>query len=183
MRDLSHRRISAILYLNPGWQPADDGKLVLFPFPFAPVPVEPVNDRLVLFSSPYMLHRVTPSMARQRFCLTIWFSGQPLAAGHSHGNDTTGPSSAQPSLLKHLLARENRKHVSKLIYANEWSQSIIDSHPPGPERQHVLDTHWADVKVIEKVFGPRLEQLKATGLTLPLPHSMQELEFDVDWGL
>jgi hypothetical protein len=35
----------------------DGGELRLYPFPEAPVDVEPRNDRLVLFSSPRMLHR------------------------------------------------------------------------------------------------------------------------------
>jgi len=51
------RRLTAILYLNPGWRPEHGGHLRLYP-PFAPpVDVEPRHDRLVLFLSNRMLHR------------------------------------------------------------------------------------------------------------------------------
>ena len=56
------RRLTAILYLNPGWRPADGGHLRLYP-PFAPpVDVEPRHDRLVLFLSNRMLHRHETAM-------------------------------------------------------------------------------------------------------------------------
>ncbi len=51
------RRLTAILYLNPGWRPEDGGQLRLYPPFAAPVDVEPQHDRLVLFLSNRMLHR------------------------------------------------------------------------------------------------------------------------------
>ena len=51
------RRVTAIFYLNSGWQASHGGHLQLFPFPDPPVQVEPLADRLVLFSSCRMLHR------------------------------------------------------------------------------------------------------------------------------
>jgi Rps23 Pro-64 3,4-dihydroxylase Tpa1-like proline 4-hydroxylase len=56
--ELDGRRITAIFYLNPGWQQGQGGELRLYPFPDAgPVDIAPVADRLVLFSSTRMLHR------------------------------------------------------------------------------------------------------------------------------
>jgi hypothetical protein len=59
---------------------------VLQPFPFDRVVVRPTLDRLVSFSSTAMLHRVLPSKATNRACLTVWHSraaSQPLAASSS----------------------------------------------------------------------------------------------------
>jgi hypothetical protein len=37
------------------------------------VDIAPLNDRMVLFSSMHLLHRVLPS-AVERYCFTIWLS-------------------------------------------------------------------------------------------------------------
>lgn len=54
---LDGRRVTAIMYLNQEWKPSHGGELRLYPFPGPPVDVEPLQDRLVLFSSTRMLHR------------------------------------------------------------------------------------------------------------------------------
>ena len=51
------RRVTAILYLNPEWHPAHGGQLKLYPLPGPPAVIEPLLDRMVLFSSCQMLHR------------------------------------------------------------------------------------------------------------------------------
>lgn len=58
------RRLSAIFYLNPGWQPGDGGALRLFPFAASPVDIAPMHDRLVLFASTRMLHRCERTHSR-----------------------------------------------------------------------------------------------------------------------
>ena len=60
---VDNRRITAILYLNPDWQQGDGGELKLYPWPHEPVTVEPLHNRLLLFSTCRMLHRSTPSLA------------------------------------------------------------------------------------------------------------------------
>ena len=45
-RELDSRVVTAILYLNPDWEPSHGGQLQLLPFPLAPVQVDPVFDRL-----------------------------------------------------------------------------------------------------------------------------------------
>lgn len=70
---LDTRRVTTIWYLNPSWAPGDGGELRLYPFPGQPLDIEPLNDRLVLFSSQEMLHRVLPSSA-ERVCFTVWMS-------------------------------------------------------------------------------------------------------------
>lgn len=81
------RLITAIWYLNPDWKPSDGGQLRLYPFPQArPVDIAPLNDRMVLFSSQRMLHRVLPS-AVDRACFTIWLSQGAMARGAGRGVD------------------------------------------------------------------------------------------------
>lgn len=64
------RRITAIVYLNPDWQPEHGGQLRLHTEPL--VDVEPRLDRLVCFLSEKVDHEVMPSFA-QRFAATSWF--------------------------------------------------------------------------------------------------------------
>lgn len=64
-----NRKITAIWYLNPDWQPADGGRLRLF-VPGDPV-VEPVLDRLVVFFSERIEHAVEPAFAT-RWAMTAW---------------------------------------------------------------------------------------------------------------
>lgn len=68
-----NRRITAIVYLNPGWAPADGGLLRIHGDP--PRDVEPVLDRFVVFRSSLVEHEVLASNA-PRWALTAWFSAR-----------------------------------------------------------------------------------------------------------
>lgn len=70
----SNRRATAIYYANPEWEPAHGGVLRLYP-EGAPVDVEPVLDRLVVFLSERIEHEVLPAFA-PRLALTAWFYGR-----------------------------------------------------------------------------------------------------------
>ncbi len=66
------RRITAIVYLNTGWQPADGGQLRLHSDP--PAQVEPRLSQVVIFSSAKVEHEVLPAWAR-RLAATAWYYG------------------------------------------------------------------------------------------------------------
>jgi len=67
--------------MNDQWRPGiSGGEIVLNPFPYPEVKIAPSFDRLVLFSSSEMLHRVLPSH-EPRYCLTFWMYA------HGKGND------------------------------------------------------------------------------------------------
>lgn len=68
-----NRRITAIVYLNPAWTPADSGLLRVHGE--APRDVEPVMDRLLVFRSSLIEHEVLASRA-PRWALTAWFSAK-----------------------------------------------------------------------------------------------------------
>ncbi len=67
------RRVTAICYLNPDWDPADGGALRAWT-PRGVVEVEPQLDRLVVFLSDRVRHEVLPCRA-PRFAATAWLRG------------------------------------------------------------------------------------------------------------
>ncbi len=68
-----NRRVTAIVYLNPGWSPADGGLLRLHGA--TPHEVAPVLDRLVVFRSALVEHEVLAASA-PRWALTAWYSAR-----------------------------------------------------------------------------------------------------------
>ncbi len=68
-----NRRITAIVYLNPGWQPEHGGQLRLHVEP--PLDLEPALDRLIVFRSELVEHEVLEARA-ERWALTAWYSAQ-----------------------------------------------------------------------------------------------------------
>jgi SM-20-related protein len=63
------RVISVVYYLNPEWSEVDGGQLVLVD---RGVLVLPKFNRLVIFKSESILHKVNPTQ-RERMSLTGWF--------------------------------------------------------------------------------------------------------------
>jgi SM-20-related protein len=70
----SNRRLSSILYLNPNWQAADGGELVLYAGDGETVleTVLPSFGTMVLFLSEEFPHEVLPAK-RSRYSLTGWY--------------------------------------------------------------------------------------------------------------
>lgn len=99
------RSITAILYLND----CKSGELKLYPYPQEPVIVEPKRGRMVLFSSRFMHHRVLPCF-EPRVCITTWISTVVSASLNQHAA---------------------RMAKFKVEYADEWRQSILQSHSKG----------------------------------------------------
>jgi len=78
--DSSHRIISAIVYLNAGWDVERDGGQLRLYLGEADAPpfedVAPLDGRLVCFTSDRFPHEVRPSR-RERLGLTGWFTARP----------------------------------------------------------------------------------------------------------
>jgi SM-20-related protein len=72
----SNRRVTAIYYANPDWQPAHGGRLRLYLEDRA-LEVEPTLDRLVVFLSERLEHEVLPAHA-PRLALTAWYYGRDV---------------------------------------------------------------------------------------------------------
>ena len=180
---LDARVVTALTYLNPAWKPGDGGELALFPFPDDPIMVEPIAGRVVLFSSANTLHRVLPSSV-ERFCFTTWFFAKQARSGEGDqgGPGATTTTTAKLAADKYwgsgksdndpwpepaaeeirtmreceaLLAPGMRKHLVRLVHAEEWAASIAESHPDTPERTRALETHWREIDVIARAIGGR----------------------------
>jgi SM-20-related protein len=70
-----NRTLTAVYYLNEGWEPQHGGTLRAFPTGVDPVEIAPVLDRLVVFLSAELEHEVLPSWA-DRLAVTAWFYGR-----------------------------------------------------------------------------------------------------------
>jgi Rps23 Pro-64 3,4-dihydroxylase Tpa1-like proline 4-hydroxylase len=84
------RVLTAILYLNPHWKAGQGGELRLHldgEHDSAPIDVDPLDGRLVLFFSDARVpHQVMPAVA-DRYAISIWYSdGQKAAAAASFIN-------------------------------------------------------------------------------------------------
>lgn len=71
-RDDDRRSVTAILYLNEGWQAGDGGALRFYPQDETPREVPPELGTLVVFLSAGLVHEVLPA-GRERLSLTGWF--------------------------------------------------------------------------------------------------------------
>ncbi|KAJ3140899.1 hypothetical protein HK100_008438 [Physocladia obscura] len=148
----------------------DGGALRLYPLPLqTPIDVPPIFNRLVLFSSLQMPHRVLPSSAPDRICFTIWMSTTPPPPLPP----TLTPPSADINNPRWL--KLHRLKLAKILYANEWAQSIVESHTAADDsfaqRHHVsllLSTHTHDVAVSRRVLArnvPRLARIGDSGVS------------------
>jgi len=70
----SNRRVTAIYYANPDWQPEHGGMLRLY-LEDGTLDVAPTLDRLVVFLSERLEHEVLPAHA-PRLALTAWYYGR-----------------------------------------------------------------------------------------------------------
>jgi hypothetical protein len=142
---VDQRLITAIVYLNENWEDGDGGELKLYPFPYSPVEIRPLFDRMVLFSSVNMLHRVLPS-TKPRYCFTIWLSGKSEKGEEEYdANDIDAELASRPEL---------RTLLAKVLYAREWADSIEESHLKDDESvPKTVQKHWDDVgKIVQGLY-------------------------------
>ena len=161
---LDTRQLTALVYLNPAWEPAHGGELVLYPLPAKRVVIEPRHDRLVLFRAPRMLHRILPSYAEQRVCFTLWLFSRDELRKKASPTVSYVPG---PATLERLLHPSVAQHTAKAVLRDEWAASILQAHGASPAREAALATFHAEVAVIERVLeqrhpgaGALLEQLR-----------------------
>lgn len=68
------RHLTAIWYLNVGWEEADGGEVLMRPGGADEARVAPAADTVLLFNSS-LPHAVTQSRAAERWALTMWVHG------------------------------------------------------------------------------------------------------------
>ena len=74
-RGSESRKLSLVLYLNPGWRRADGGQLRLYGSGRDFIDIEPLEGRLVCFLSANREHEVLQAQ-RERLSISGWFRGR-----------------------------------------------------------------------------------------------------------
>ena len=98
-------RLTMILYTNCAWRSEDGGALELLDEPSCCWrSVTPIADRLLIFRSDDVLHRVAP-VKRQRFALTTWWSFADDSADGAPDERQTQLRYSKGADAKRLLAR------------------------------------------------------------------------------
>lgn len=159
------RFLTCILYLNDA-QDIKGGELVLYPYSSEPITIEPILNRMVIFKSQSMAHRVLPSFS-ERYCITLWCSTAPCSTPAEPNNkdiqeimeryvsekDDAKKCSMRKSLLEHPYIR---RHVLKFIHQDSWRRSIEESHDVSDNTEKMKQLFDEEIKVIERVLGPIL---------------------------
>lgn len=153
--------------------PRDGGQLRLYPFPqSSSLDIDPIHDRLVLFTSRTMLHRVLPSQ-KERYCFTIWISQRNDSMSfNSRAMVMNEREAARAALMgvkdsknrnelwEILRMEEVRKHAIKWVFREEWLASLIQSHPSGKEQTALIDRFKNEITVVEQALRPLLPILE-----------------------
>ncbi|KAE9030820.1 hypothetical protein PR003_g10026 [Phytophthora rubi] len=180
--------VTAVLYLNEDWEEADGGEIVLYPFPKSRVVVQPRFGELVLFSSQQMLHRVLPS-TKPRYALTTWMYHSPPATAKAEsaafyqsivnaaGQASDVDNVKFQAMVTKILRSPFRRHLVKLIYEQEWAQSLRESHLQTEAFEHYMATHERELQVIEAATLRMLGNFRAKdgSARSSLPQTKEEL--------
>lgn len=175
------RVLTAIVYLNPSWVPGHGGELVLRPFLRRAVVVPPLMDRLVLFRSDRVLHRVLPARA-VRYCCSIWFDGADGAVNRdddvnlktSHLRFTSWDEAEaffQASPLQRVISRA----VHAELYRDSLLECLVcDGESAAAAQQAavskaVVASHEGAVAATMAKLRPLCDQLRARLLDLEPP--------------
>lgn len=124
------RKVTAIYYCNRrDWEPGHGGELRLYPFPgMGYVDVEPIFDRLCLFSSQKMFHRVLPAQ-KERCCLTIWISQhgwkrtQSTTGVHDRMDDLKGDAGSKSP----YGSSKEKRGIIRIVFGGDDSQEGLEN--------------------------------------------------------
>ena len=142
----NRRLLTCILYLNPGWTKGDGGELTLTPFLARSVRVRPRLDRLAVFYSDRVLHRVEPSRA-ERFCLTVWLDGVRGATNAPEDVALRLSSAADPDAVAETLrVSPAQRSLSRAVYAEEYRDSLARCMAGAEGCAEMLASHEAAVQ-------------------------------------
>ena len=148
----SNRALTCILYLNPEWRSGDGGALRVQPFCGVAATIAPRHNRLAVFYSDRVLHRVMPSRARRRYCATVWLDGD-------FDNSTALTLNAREALedvgkTAESLARGNaQRALSRAVYADEYEASLVECMGDAPGAREMLDAHYEHCRAVKKNEG------------------------------
>ncbi|RMX65463.1 hypothetical protein DD238_005341 [Peronospora effusa] len=120
------RKVTCLLYLNESWKQGDGGEVQLFPFLQPTVTIAPKMDRVVLFQSDCMLHRVLPSHSK-RYVLTIWLDGVKVNAPEDTQLRLSPSDMADWFVfLKRMQRSPVQRLLSRGVYEEEYYESLME---------------------------------------------------------
>lgn len=171
------RKLTCLLYLNDAWVPTDGGEVQLMPFLKAPATVAPHMDRMVIFMSDWMLHRVLPSRA-ERYCLTIWLDGGAQAVNTPADSQLRlSPSDFADwfAFLERLRKSPVQRLLSRGVYAEEYYESLMQcmQHAGNAGFVEMLQSHETHLAHLERNvplagFIERLRHVRETSDETPV---------------
>lgn len=183
---VSSRAVTALLYLNADYVPGEHGgELQLFPFPLAPVLVEPRHNTLAVFCSTELLHRVRPAYHR-RVCLSVWFkSSESEKLWFPNKLPLLPPLTDSDKTLNNLFHNhQSRRLLAKVFYREEYAASFVEAfgNSSGVHKALQLDKVQTD-KAAALVGVDLLKRMHEVLPLEPLPLLGMELEQKVQPGL
>ena len=125
----SNRLLTCLVYLNPDWTEGDGGELELIPFLSNPQKIAPLHDRMVIFRSDRVLHRVLQA-TRERFCFTIWIDGSDV---NSDDDVFLKSKHLQTSAVEFLKRSPLQRVLSRAVYDEEYVRSIVECMGEGTD--------------------------------------------------
>ena len=169
-----NRKLTCILYLNEAYEDKCGGEIVLVPFMGPFVTIRPIFNRLVVFQSETVLHRVNKAVnfpGKGRVCLTVWLDGDDSdddddekkrkASNKNIRNDLVQLlSSPSKDLISYIRQTPDaQRFLSRWAYRDEYEISLLESHEPGKGLEHMLEAHEDAIKRMRKIQDSDLQSV------------------------
>jgi len=170
-----NRKLTCILYLNEAYEDKCGGEIVLVPFMGPFVTIRPIFNRLVVFQSETVLHRVNKAVnfpGKGRACLTVWLDGDDsddddekkrnASVGNKNIRNDLVQLLSSPSkdLISYIRQTPDaQRFLSRWAYRDEYEISLLESHEPGKGLEHMLEAHEDAIKRMRKIQDGDLQSV------------------------
>jgi hypothetical protein len=161
--NVTRRKLTCILYLNEEYEDVNGGEIVLVPFMGNFINVRPLFNRLCVFKSESMLHRVNKANGFKdpgRLCLTIWLDGDDNLAKEDPREirkNLIEKKNDKNSLIAYIReSPDAQRFCSRFVYRDEYEVSLLDSHDNDNGCEKMLDAHSNAVKELRRTNDEEL---------------------------
>ena len=146
----NRRALTCLVYLNPGWREGDGGELQLQPFLAPAVTIAPMMNRLVVFASDKILHRVLRNH-KPRLCFTLWIDGAEVNLQQASSLRLSAQDFEDlPALTKKLRSSPAQRLLARATYAELFEKSLVECMGAGDDLQVLLDQHFTHLDRVRK---------------------------------
>jgi hypothetical protein len=131
------------------WKVGDGGELLLQPFLQESICIQPLFDRLVIFKSNIMLHRVEKTYS-QRYCCTFWIDGE--GTNSPENTELRLAKSAIEDIdntVKMLQKSPLQRSLSRFVYQDEYEESLYDCMEGSEGCDEMIASHIFHVRSID----------------------------------